>query len=99
MASPSRIAEREEERRINVRTLAIASAAAAAAALVTSQLWVAGTWMAAAMTPVIVTLVSELLHRPTERISRSFTSERTAVLPEAGGAAPPAPPDADELPD
>jgi hypothetical protein len=97
MASPSRTAEREEERRLNMRTLVIASVASAAAAVLTSQLWIAGTWIAAGMTPVIVTLVSEMLHRPTERIARSITTDR-AALPEAGGAAPPARPDADVLP-
>jgi len=79
MASPSRTAEREEQRRLNMRTLVIASAASATAALVTSQLWIAGTWIAAAMTPVIVTLVSELLHRPTERIARGLTTDRPAL--------------------
>jgi hypothetical protein len=76
MSSHSRTAEREEERRLNMRTLVIASAASAAAALLTSQLWIAGTWIAAAMTPVIVSLVSEVLNRPTERIARSITSDR-----------------------
>jgi hypothetical protein len=33
------------------------------------------------MTPVLVTLVSELLHRPTERIARGRTTDR-AALPE-----------------
>jgi hypothetical protein len=97
MASDSRTAEREEERRHNLRTLAIASAASAAAALLMSQLWIAGTWIAAAMTPVIVTLISELLNRPADRIARSLTSDR-AALPAAGGAAPPARPGADALP-
>jgi hypothetical protein len=83
MASPPRSA-REEERRLNLRTLVIASAASATAALVTSRLWIAGTWIAAAMTPVIVTLVSELLRRPTERITRGLTSEAEALPdPEA----------------
>jgi hypothetical protein len=81
-----------------MRTLAIASSASAAAALLTSQLWIAGTWIAAAMTPVIVALVSEMLHRPTERIARSLTADR-AALPAAGGAAPPARPGADVLPE
>jgi hypothetical protein len=98
MVTHSRTAEREEESRLNMRTLVIASAASAAAALITSRLWIAGTWIAAAMTPVIVTLVSELLHRPTERIARTLTTDR-AALPAAGGAAPPARPDADPLPD
>ena len=79
MAS-SRTTEREEERRFNIRTLAIASVASATAAVVTSQLWIAGTWIAAATTPVLVALISELLHRPTERIAERFTSDRPAVL-------------------
>lgn len=105
MASPSRTAEREEERRHNLRTLAAASTGSAAAALLTSQLWIAGTWIAAAVTPVIVALVSELMNRPAERIARTFTTDRAALrhadreaLPEAGGAAPPARPEADPLP-
>jgi hypothetical protein len=78
MAS-SRTTEREEERRFNIRTLAIASAASATAAVVTSQLWIAGTWIAAATTPVLVALVSELLNRPTERIAERFTSDGPAL--------------------
>lgn len=73
-----------------MRTLAIASAASAAAALVTSQFWIRGTPIAAALTPIIVTLVSELLHRPTEKIARRLTTE-TDALPEAAGAQPPPP--------
>jgi hypothetical protein len=83
MTSPART-PREEERRLNLRTLVIASAASATAALVTSRLWIAGTWLAAAMTPVLVALVSELLHRPTERIARSLTTDSPALPdPEA----------------
>ncbi len=77
----------------NLRTLLIASAASAAAALLTSQLWIAGTWIAAALTPVIVTLVSDLLNRPTERIARSLTADSEA-RPEALGTAPPSRPEA-----
>lgn len=79
---------REEERRFKVRTLVIASIGSAAAAVITSQFWIVGTPIAAAMTPVIVALVSEMLHRPTEKIAQRFTSE-TDVLPEAAGAGPP----------
>jgi hypothetical protein len=83
MGSPPRT-PREEEQRLNMRTLVIASAASATAALVTSRLWIAGTWIAAAMTPVLVALVSELLHRPTERIARSLTTDSPALPdPEA----------------
>jgi hypothetical protein len=80
MASSPR-SEREEERRHNIRTLVIASVASATAAAVTSQLWIAGTWIAAAVTPVLVALVSEILNRPADRLARAWTSERPA-LPE-----------------
>lgn len=80
----------QDERRFNVRTLVIASIASAAAALITSQFWIRGTPIAAALTPIIVTLVSELLHRPTEKIAQRMTVE-TDALPEAAGAEPPPP--------
>jgi hypothetical protein len=76
MPPATRSAEREEERRLNTRTLTIASVASATAAAVTSQLWIAGTWIAAAFTPVLVALISEALHRPTERVARAWTAER-----------------------
>jgi hypothetical protein len=85
MASSPR-GQREEERRLNLRTLAIASVASAVAAAVTSQLWIAGTWIAAAITPVLVSLVSELLHRPTEVIARARTSDRRVVRDRAAPA-------------
>src|SRR5512132_2917858 len=78
MPPPANSVEREEERRLNTRTLAIASVASATAAAVTSQLWIAGTWIAAALTPVLVAVISEALHRPTERVARAWTSERDA---------------------
>ena len=94
MPPATRSAEREEERRFNSRTLTIASVASATAAAVTSQLWIAGTWVAAAITPVLVALVSEALHRPTERLARAWTSDqpalrRRAARPREAVAAPP----------
>ena len=83
MPPATRSAEREEERRLNTRTLTIASAASATAAAVTSQLWIAGTWIAAALTPVLVALISEAMHRPTERIARAWTSERESRFSRA----------------
>jgi hypothetical protein len=83
MPPPANSVEREEERRVNSRTLAIASVASATAAAVTSQLWIAGTWVAAAVTPVLVALISEAMHRPTERIARAWTSEREARAPQS----------------
>src|SRR6185436_3450026 len=79
----TRSVEREEERRLNSRTLTIASVASASAAAVTSQLWIAGTWIAAALTPVLVALISEAMHRPTERIARAWTAEREPRGPRA----------------
>lgn len=81
---------REEQRSLSVRTLVIASVASAVAAVLTSLFWTRGTPIAAAITPVIVALVSELLHRPAEVISQRFTAE-TDALPEAAGAGPPPP--------
>jgi hypothetical protein len=104
MASPSRRTEREEERRVNLRTLAIASAASATAAVVTSRLWIAGTWIAAALTPVLVALISEMLHRPTEKIAQRLTTERDALIREqapvelAPDQVPPAAPVRDPAP-
>jgi hypothetical protein len=89
MASPSRQPTREEEGRLSLRTLAIASLASAAAAIVVSQFWIAGTPIAAALTPVIVTLVSEMLHRPTEAVARRITTNRPALMAEAMGSGPP----------
>jgi hypothetical protein len=81
MASQTRQREREEASRLSLRTLVIASVASATAAVVTSQFWARGTWIAAAMTPVIVALVQELLHRPTEKIATALTSDREALVP------------------
>ena len=103
MASSTRsemLRERKEERRLNKRTLVIASVASAAAAAVTSQLWIHGTWIAAALTPALVTLISEAMHRPTERIARAWTSDRPALGAGASRHADePAPADAPLAPE
>ena len=54
---------------LSVKTLMIAGAASAVAALVIPALWRPGTVFAAAMTPVVVALVSELLRKPVETVS------------------------------
>jgi hypothetical protein len=96
VASQPRPSASEDERRHKIRTLVVASAASATAAVVISQFWIAGTWMAAALTPVLVTLISELLHKPTAVIASRLTTEKDAILPEAGGAGRPPPRSADE---
>jgi hypothetical protein len=89
MASRPPTRGRKDERHLSIRTLAIASLASLFAALVTSQLWRAGTPITAAITPVLVALISEIINRPTEKIAQRLTTEGTAVLPEAGGAGAP----------
>jgi hypothetical protein len=54
---------------VSIKTLLIAGAASATAALVVPLFWEPGTVFAAAMTPVIVSIVSELLKHPTEKVS------------------------------
>src|ERR687885_605772 len=89
MASRPTTRGREDQRRLSIRTLVIASLASATAAVVTSHFWTQGTPIAAAVTPVIVALVSEMLHKPTDIIVERLSTEREAVLPEAAGAGPP----------
>jgi cell division ATPase FtsA len=96
MASHPQTRGRENERRLSIRTLVIASIASLTAALITSRFWSAGTPIAAAVTPVLVSLVSEMLHRPTEKIAERLTSDapvlgRSAPMrraPERGRAEP-----------
>ena len=61
--------ERRTQGGLSVKTLLIAGAASAVAALLIPLIWRPGTVFAAAMTPVIVALVSELLRKPVETVS------------------------------
>jgi hypothetical protein len=62
---------------LSIKTLLIAGAASATAAYVVPLFWQRGTVFAAAMTPIIVTVVSELLNRPADTVSK-VASRRTA---------------------
>jgi len=75
----SQAGSREDGRRLSLRTLVIASVASATAAVVTSLFWKGGTPIAAAVTPVIVSVISELLHRPATAVAarRQQTAART----------------------
>lgn len=68
---------------LSLRTLAIASAASLTAAMVSSRLFPPGTIYASALTPVIVAAVSELLHRPADRVSELRRQRRTMVMEAA----------------
>ena len=61
-------------------TLLIASIASATAAIVTSQFWQGGTPIAAAVTPIIVSLVSEALKRPMQSELVRQRARRAAEL-------------------
>ncbi len=89
VASQTRQA-READRKLSVQTLAIASISSALAAVIVSQFWKSGTAAAAAITPVVVSVLSEMLHKPTRAITSRVTADRTAVLPEGAGAGAPA---------
>jgi hypothetical protein len=77
---------------LSIKTLLIAGAASATAAYVVPLFWERGTLFAAAMTPVIVTIVSELLNRPADTVSK-VASRRTA---RGAVVFDPPPPRADE---
>jgi hypothetical protein len=78
---------------VNLKTLLIAAASSAVAATIVPLIWEPGTVFAAAMTPVIVAIMTEVLKRPVETVS-AVTVRRTP-----GGAAilePPPPPQDEE---
>jgi hypothetical protein len=77
---------RKESEGLSLQTLVIAAVASGVAAVTVSHLWKGGTVFAAAMTPVVVALVKEALHKPmqSEVVRRSATSARRVV---AGTAA------------
>jgi hypothetical protein len=82
---------REKSGGLSVSTLLLASASAAAAALIVPLIWQQGTVVAAAVTPVVVSLVSEALKRPVERVSSVGTWRRTpsgTVVREPGERVP-----------
>ena len=64
---------------ISVKTLVIAGVASATAAFLVPLVWQPGTVFAAAMTPIIVTITTELLKRPAE--AASAVAKRTTSTP------------------
>jgi hypothetical protein len=79
---------REQSGGLSVTTLLIASASAAAAAVIVPLFWERGSIVATAITPIIVTLTSEALKKPVEKVSTvgvwRKTPQGTAVR-EPGG--------------
>jgi hypothetical protein len=67
---------------LSLATLAIASASSLAAALVVHKFWQAGAFVGAAITPVIVALVSEGLRKPVDVVkARTTTVNPPPVTP------------------
>src|SRR3954452_2118208 len=69
---------------LSLQTLVVAAVASGVAALVVSRVWKDGTVLAAAMTPVVVSIVKELLQRPmqSEAVRRSASRvSSVAVAP------------------
>ncbi len=64
---------------ISVQTLIVASLASASAALLTSFFWESGTVFSAALTPVLVTLVSEALKKPAQSITQVRSRRASAA--------------------
>jgi hypothetical protein len=69
--------EKRTQGGLSVKTLLIAGVASAVAAFVIPMLWRPGTVFAAAMTPIVVALVSELLRRPVDTVSAVRTRKPT----------------------
>ena len=67
---------------MSLKTLVIASLSSVAAALIVPLIWQPGTVFAAALTPVIVTIMTALLDRPVDTVS----AVAAAPLKLAGGA-------------
>jgi hypothetical protein len=88
---------------LSAKTLLIAGVASATAAFVIPMLWRPGTVFAAAMTPIVVAIVTEMLRRPVDTVSAvrvRRTTRGAAILeppPPEEPFDPLAPPSAEEL--
>ncbi|HKH17151.1 MAG TPA: hypothetical protein VKA57_06465 [Solirubrobacteraceae bacterium] len=71
---------RKQQSGLSIKTLLIAGASSAIAAFVVPLIWEPGTVFAAASTPIIVAIVTELLKKPAETVSAVRTRKT------AGGA-------------
>lgn len=76
---------RQQQGGLSIQTLAIASLASAAAAIVVHEVWRGGAILGAAITPIIVAIVSESLRKPVDRAAarrearRSRTTQQQAA--------------------
>ncbi len=75
---------------LSVTTLVIASLSSLAAAIFIHEFWQGGAILGAAITPIIVSIVSELLRKPTDRVT-AVVAQRAPVRGRASSASAPAP--------
>ena len=83
---------------LSARTLAISAVASLVAAVVVREIWGPGAIIGAAITPVLVALVSESLNRPAQKVT-SLAAERktrTRVQQTPGGTRISAPPERED---
>jgi hypothetical protein len=90
---------RQQQGGLSLTTLAIASAASVAAAIVVHELWRGGAIIGAALTPVIVAIVSESLRKPVDRVTAIREERRTRTRVDRRGAPETPPPPELERPD
>jgi hypothetical protein len=83
---------------VSFGTLVAAAISSVVAATVVSRLWQAGTVMATAMTPVIVSVVKEALERPAQRVSSIATRSTAPRIAATARAVVAPPPEADAPP-
>jgi hypothetical protein len=76
---------------LSVTTLVIASCSAVVATVVVPLFWEKGTLIATAVTPIVVAVVSELLHKPVERIGAVGVRHPTTGGTAIGERGPPRP--------
>jgi len=80
------VSTQRDSRSVDLTTLAITAVASAAAAYACSKIWAPGTLPSAALTPVLVAVIKEALHRPTEVVSRAVPAR--GVVRSAGSNEP-----------
>jgi hypothetical protein len=66
---------------LSIHTLVLAAVGSGVAAVVTSTFWPSGSILSAALTPVVVALVSEALRRPTQRVGAAAASSLGRARP------------------
>ena len=82
---------RQQQGGLSITTLAISAAASVAAAIVVHEVWKGGAILGAAVTPVIVAIVSETLRKPVDRVTSIREVRRTRPEVRPGEVPPPAP--------